>query len=278
MAGPDDGILDLQRMIFDKRSKVFRAYYAPHVHRPNGFYNYTIRETYAIVSLAIDEGGDQATTKKSYDEGGDEEEKKKTDEGGDEEEATDEGGDEEEEAIGELFCVTNIKGTHAERIVIKKLEGALNLRSPSTTKHVRVKIYMNYSPCNQEGCCDALIQFKADQERKKVKVNLEVIVANLYNINRPRCVEDNCQHFTSRPVSHTTHDQNQEGLRDLNRENILLRTFTTADWKFVAKVLSRGDPEEERTLMDSKQTNEPTRDVEDGRVRDDLDRILQEGQ
>ena len=234
---------------------------------------------------ATDEGGDEEKKakkkerKKATDEGGDEEKKAKkkerkkaTDEGGDEEKkATDEGGD-EEEAVGEMFCVTNIEGTHAERIVIRRLEHA-----PSTTTQVRVKIYLNYSPCKQERCCNALIQFTADQERK---VKLEVIFANLYNINRPRCVEDNCQHYTSHSVSPTTHDPNQEGLRDLKKAKILLRTFTTADWKFVAKVLSRGDPEEERTLMDSKQTNEPARDVEDGRVRDDLDRILgvQEGQ
>ena len=59
MAGPDDGILDLQHMTFDERSKVFRAYYTPHVHRPDGFYDCTIHKTYAIVILAIDEGGDE---------------------------------------------------------------------------------------------------------------------------------------------------------------------------------------------------------------------------
>ena len=219
MAGPDDGSLDLQGMTFDERSQVLRAYYVPHVHRPDGFYDCTIRDTYAIVRFDINNGDIEA------------------------------------------FCVKNMPNKHAEKTVIAKLEAALTDRRRSTDiTELRVYIYLNYSPCNQ-GCCEALIKFKADEEQKQVMVMMYVTFANFYNVNRPRCVADNCQHYQSHPVDPDVDTDNQTGLRALNRADIRLRTFTPADWKCVDNVLFEG-----------------TRDDEDERVRQDLDRILGEGQ
>ena len=235
---------------------------------------------------ATDEGGDQegptdeaGDQEGPTDEGGDQEEA--TDERADQQGATDEGGD-QEEATDETFCVTNISAKHAELIIIERLkerlEGALTERPPSTTTQVRVKIYQNYSPCNQKGCCDALVKFKAEQERQKVKVNMEVIFANLYNVNRPGCVASKCRHLGC-AVNPVVNTKNQDGLKDLKKAKILLRTFTKADWKFVAKVLFRGNPEEEDGI-ECKEIDEPKRDDEDERMRKDLEVIVgdQEGQ
>lgn len=220
MARHGDGSLDLQRMRFHERSQVLRAYCAPHVHNVD-FYELTIRDTYAIVRFAINNGD------------------------------------------SETFCVKNSTGKHAERIVIEKLEAVLTERRTSTPiTELRVEIYLNYSPCNQ-GCCKALIKFKVDQKQKKVKVDMKVIFANLYNVNRPRCITNGCAHYQSHPVDPDVDIQNRTGLKDLHNANIRLRTFTPDDWNFVANALSVAK-----------------RDVEDGRVRDDLDMILssQEGQ
>ena len=220
MAGIDEGSLDLQSMKFDERYKVFRAYYAPQVHNVD-FYELRIKETYAIVSFAINS------------------------------------------EASETFCEKNISGTHAEVLVIRKLEAAVSRSRGSTSiTQLRVEIYLNYSPCDEKGCCKALIKFKADQRKKIEKVNMKVIFANLYNVNRPRCVADNCQHHLSHPVGSRVDIQNQKGLQALNNANIRLRTFTTDDWNFVANALSVAK-----------------RDVEDKRVREDLDEILSsEGQ
>ena len=155
-------------------------------------------------------------------------------------------------AIGEedrkTFCVKNDQEKHAECKVIETLEAVLP-KKPEPTQAV-VDIYLNYSPCNEKGSCDKLIKFKKDLQKEKTEVKMTIIFASLYNIIRPGCSE--CTH--SKLSSETLSNQNNEGLITLDREGILLRTFKPVDWNFVAHVLSKGNRQNGKKLLEMKQT------------------------
>ena len=177
------------------------------------------------------------------------------------------------------FRVNNVPGKHAECIVIEKLEGILEEKRKSTSPtKMTVHVYQNYSPCNTSGCCDALLKFESDQKKGKPDVTMEVIFASLYNINRPKCDEERCGHSYGRKsyrVDDEISSKNKEGLEALNQE-IGIRTFTKDDWTLVANALSTNNP---TTLLAQKKEDEPTRHVEDKRMKEDLDIIIgaQEG-
>ena len=224
-----------------KSPVAFEAYYRPLVHKERDgrpFYDCTVRDTYAVVSYAFDE------------------EDSKT------------------------FCVKNIpknkdaEGKHAEIIVIEKLQGMLEEKRKSTSPtKMTVHVYQNYSPCNTSGCCDTLLDFKSDQKEGGTDVTMEVIFANLYNINRRYCVSKGCEHYKKFPVKAETNDENKKGLQDL-KEQIGIRTFTRDDWNFVANVLSENKTEKKDELLAEKEKGEPTRDAEDKRMKEDLADII----
>ena len=234
----------LQTMEEDTLAKspvAFEAYYRPLVHKERDrrpFYDCTVRDTYAVVSYAFDE------------------EDSKT------------------------FCVKNIPknesvpGKHAEIILIEKLQGMLEEKRKSTSPtKMTVHVYQNYSPCNTSGCCYALLKFKSDQKKGGTDVTMEVIFASLYNINRPKCDEERCGHSYGRKsyrVDDEISSKNKEGLEALNQE-IGIRTFTKDDWTLVANALSTNNP---TTLLAQKKEDEPTRHVEDKRMKEDLADII----
>ena len=145
--------------------------------------------------------------------------------------------------------------SHAERRMILYLEEQLEKEMLCSQT---IKFYVNFSPCSK--CSSRIISFLEAAKKRNINIKLEIIVAHLYKIRRPSCLDGrhNKDHGLPEPASHK---RNLEGLRKLSSvSGVDLHPFGKDDWQRFASLLlvhfsytdywSSGREDEDKTLLD----------------------------
>ena len=128
---------------------------------------------------------------------------------------------------------TNDWGSHAEKEMISHLEDVLESEALLSQT---IQLYVNFSPCHN--CSGLITQFlERAEEYYGIDLRLEIIVAHLYKIRRPSCV-DGSHPRPHRLPEKREHNRNLIGLQMLsNWAEATLRPFAERDWQKLRMVL-----------------------------------------
>lgn len=131
-----------------------------------------------------------------------------------------------------------------------------------------VTVYQNNSPCSN--CTEKLINFLEENKG----VSLKLFVTSLYNIRRESCRRED--HYAL--VSESKHKANYNGLRNLmNHDRCEINAYTKDDWKKLLDLVTVSKEVKEKLLRDygeKKEINDRSREVEDTRIKNDLEHII----
>lgn len=131
-----------------------------------------------------------------------------------------------------------------------------------------VTVYQNNSPCSN--CTEKLINFLEENKG----VSLKLFVTSLYNIRRESCRSED--HYAL--VSESKHNANYNGLRNLmNHDRCEINAYTKDDWKKLLDLVTVSKEVKEKLLRDygeKKEINDRSREVEDTRIKNDLEHII----
>ena len=128
--------------------------------------------------------------------------------------------------------VKNDTHCHSEENAITFLRQKLQQHSlPSQT----IRWFINYSPCRN--CSNEINRFIRDARTVfGVVIKIDMTFPFLYKIRRPSCEE--MRHSHVHKVTQSDHQKNLEGLEQLERNGVSVRTFGEADWKDLSRLLS----------------------------------------
>ena len=236
-----------------KDKSMFDAFYKVYVHENYTFYQFRkefTKEIHAVVWWSVD--GEKKETLRTANELG----KKHV-----------------ENVVIDLICEELGLATQQNNHTVDKQDKPLDKQSTgeqAKPKHkVDIEMFVSQSPCNTQAktgaeseCSKRLIAFK---NRDDLEVTLKIAIPSLYMIRRKFCEDQkanqgpyNCaQHLELVPEGDSR--ANQQGLRDMKKAGIQLRTFTDADWK---------------SLADHFKVYQPGTRAEDEKVKRDLEYIL----
>ena len=121
---------------------------------------------------------------------------------------------------------------HSEQNAIIFLREKLQENSlPSQT----ITWFVNYSPCRN--CSERINEFiKEARTSFGVTIKVKMTFPFLYKIRRPSCEKERHQHLEA--VSCWDHQENLEGLKQLESNGVSVCTFGEEDWEDLSRLLS----------------------------------------
>lgn len=130
----------------------------------------------------------------------------------------------------------------------QQLQTAVNNKTLQRGSVITQTIYINYTPCSEpgHGCSYKIRTFVYEvKQRYDLQLQLCLICAGLYNINRQSCAAAGCfsgsSVFPHRRVDDSISNSNSQGLKHLLQAGVKLKTFDAADWNELSLILEAGD-------------------------------------
>ncbi|XP_062602208.1 uncharacterized protein LOC134263853 isoform X2 [Saccostrea cucullata] len=158
--------------------------------------------------------------------------------------------------------ITSVK-RHSEQTLIKRLSGMYK------KELMRVRIYLNNSPC--EYCACKLIDFLT----RKRQLQLTIYIASLYKIKRRSCITKGEPHVHG--LKKRQSDKNTKGLKKLmDHKRCKLKSFNEKTWKDLLDALDIKCKKFEEVYQTREEDDDRSRKEEDLYIKEDLKHIDEE--
>ncbi|XP_062600825.1 uncharacterized protein LOC134262449 [Saccostrea cucullata] len=158
--------------------------------------------------------------------------------------------------------ITSVK-RHSEQTLIKQLSGMYK------KELMRVRIYLNNSPC--EYCACKLIDFLT----RKRQLQLTIYIASLYKIKRRSCITKGEPHVHGLKTRQS--EKNTKGLKKLmDHRRCKVKAFTEKTWKDLLDALDIKCKKFEEVYQTRENDDDRSRKEEDLHIKDDLKHIDEE--
>ena len=138
----------------------------------------------------------------------------------------------------ELGCVQIFQNgsNHAELKMIEELKKRIDElwdKGASAPTHVRIRVYMNYSPCSD--CSDELEHCIDMYKDRNIIIYFDIVAACPYKVSRPSCTKSWSQcPDGSNLHRHPAGEINEKGLSIFNKTpQLCLRAFNKDDWQYL---------------------------------------------